>query len=122
MRRFLDRFGRFELDPVNSGIDAATLWGERVSALYDYSVRDREAFLAALAAEVAGDQGGFATFGAARVVWEMLGKDALDTPSAWPLIEAGIAFKQARGLSSLHLTGYEQEHLQRRARLRPPPE
>ncbi|MFD0580717.1 hypothetical protein [Dactylosporangium darangshiense] len=50
---------------------------------------------------------------------------ALDMPAAWPLIDAGISFKSARGLPMESLSGYELQRLGRRVqdrelrRLRP---
>ena len=113
MLRWLEIFGRHSLDPQHSGIDGSDLWS-RLAPLHEYSSRDREGFLAELAAVVAGDQGGFATFGAARVVWEMFGGEALNIPAALPLIDAGIAFKRSRGLPDLMLTGYESQRLAQR--------
>ncbi|GAA4256182.1 hypothetical protein GCM10022255_068020 [Dactylosporangium darangshiense] len=69
--------------------------------------------------------GGFATYGATRLVWEMYSDRALDMPAAWPLIDAGISFKSARGLPMESLSGYELQRLGRRVqdrelrRLRP---
>ncbi|MET8195516.1 hypothetical protein ABZU22_17035 [Micromonospora sp. NPDC005222] len=111
MVRWLDLFGRYSFDVHGSGIDDSSMW-ERVGSLYRYATSDREGFLAALGDLVADDQGGFATFGAARLVWEMFSGDALTMPAALPLIDAGIAFQAARGLPVALLTGYEQQRLQ----------
>ncbi|MDG4772208.1 hypothetical protein [Solwaraspora sp. WMMD792] len=103
-------FGRYSLDAQHSGIDGGDLW-RRVGGLYGHATGDREGFLAGLQAVVADDRGGFATFGAARLVWEMYGSDALRIPLALPLIDAGIEFKRSRGLSSAMLTGFEMERI-----------
>jgi|KBSSwiStaDraftv2_1062776.scaffolds.fasta_scaffold651322_2 hypothetical protein len=116
MVRWLEIFGRHSLDPQRSGIDGGDLWS-RLAPLHEYCGSDREGFLAELAAVVAGDRGGFATFGAARVVWEMFSGEALNIPAALPLIDAGIEFKLARGLPDLMLTGYESQRI---AQLRRP--
>jgi hypothetical protein len=44
----------------------------------------------------------------------MYGGDCLRIPAALPLIDAGIDFKFARGLSGFHLTGYERQRLGQR--------
>ncbi len=110
MPHWLEIFGRYSLDYHRSGIDNDGMW-QRVGPLYEYSSSDPEGFLAELKAVVAGDQGGFATFGAARLVWELFGGDSLRTASALPLIDAGIQFIRARGVSGLMLTGYEKQRL-----------
>ncbi|WP_326552585.1 hypothetical protein [Micromonospora sp. NBC_01813] len=107
MLRWLDVVGRSWLDPQRGGIDDWSRFGQ----LYDYATRDREGFLAELQALVAGARGGFATLGAARVVWELYDGDALRIPSAWSLIDAGIEFKRSRGLPAIMLTGYESQRL-----------
>lgn len=110
MLRWLEVFGRYSFDVHNSGIDGDAMWN-RLGPLHKYATSDREGFLTALRDVVAGDQGGFATFGAARLVWEMYSGDALGIPAALPLIDAGIEFKISRGLPSLRFTGYEMQRL-----------
>jgi hypothetical protein len=64
---------------------------------------------------VRGDQGGFATFGAASLTWELFGDKALRLPAALPLIDAGIQFKLARGLPpAMTLTGHELQRFSQR--------
>jgi hypothetical protein len=116
MPQRLERFGRFSLDPRSSGIDAGTIWSQCVGPFAAGAKADPDGFLAGLQAAVADRRGGFATFGAARLVWEMYGADALTTPATWPLIDAGIDFIAERGLPTASLTGYEMQRLtQRRA-------
>lgn len=110
MVQWLGIFGRNKLDP-HSGIDGADLWS-RVASLHAFASEDQEGFLSALRAVVEGDRGGFATLGAAHLVWELFGGRALDIPAALPLIDAGIDFKLARGLPTAALTGYEMKRLQ----------
>ncbi|WP_433350317.1 hypothetical protein [Micromonospora sp. CA-111912] len=110
MFRWLEIFGRYSFDVYGSGIDGGDTWN-RLGPLHDYAARDREGFLTGLRALVAGDQGGFATFGAARLVWELYGGDVLRIPAALPLIDAGIEFKRSRGLPTASLTVYETERL-----------
>ena len=108
--RWLETFGRYSFDMQHSGIDGGDMWN-RLGPLHEYATSDREGFLAELRAVVAGDQGGFATFGASRVVWEMYSGEALKIPAALPLIDAGIDFKLSRGLPTAMLTGYEMQRL-----------
>ncbi|MFG1917502.1 hypothetical protein [Micromonospora sp. NPDC048898] len=107
---WLEVFGRYEFDAHGSGIDGGPLW-QRVAQLHGYATSDREGFLAELQALVATDQGGFATFGAARLAWEMYGSDVLGIPAALPLIDGGIEFKRSRGLPTAMLTGYELQRV-----------
>jgi hypothetical protein len=108
MVRWLELFGRYSFDVQHSGIDGDDMW-RRFGPLHEYATSDRDGFLAELHGVVAGDQGGFATFGAARLVWEMYSGDCLHIPAALSLIDAGIEFKLARGLPTFMLTGYEME-------------
>ena len=110
MLRWLETFGRYSLDAHHSGIHDNDMWS-RLGPLHQYATSDRESFLAELQTVVAGDQGGFATFGAARLVWEMYSGECLRIPAALPLIDAGIEFKRSRGLPTMMLTGYEMERL-----------
>lgn len=107
----LDRFGRFQLDYFHSGIDSSDLYRDCVVPFLEDARSDQEAFLTDLRALTADDPGGFATYGAARLVWELLDSKCIEIPAALPLIDAGIDFKRARGLPSASLTGYEVNRL-----------
>lgn len=110
MRQRLEVFGRHQLDPIGSGVKT-DVYTSCVVPFVDYinaSGAEQEHFLRELRAAVAADQGGFATYGAARLTWELFGEKALQLPAALPLIDAGIEFKLARGLPpAMTLTGYE---------------
>ena len=112
--RRLERFGRYALDPSASGLDRDDVWAACVAPFRPDASADLDGFLNDLRAVVAADGGGFATFGAARLVWELCGPDALTTPAAWPLIDAGIDFVVARGLPAAYLTGFEMRRLRQR--------
>lgn len=109
MLQRLEQFGRHQFSPY-SGV-TSDVFTRCVVPFVDYvnaDEADQEAFLRDLRAVVAGDQGGFATYGAASLTWELFGEKSLRLPAALPLIDAGIAFKLARGLPpALILTGYE---------------
>jgi hypothetical protein len=96
MPQRLELLGRYSLDPFTSGgIDASEI-GDCVAPFLQDALADPDGFLTNLHTLIAADRGGFATFGAARLVWELYGDQALRTPAAWPLIDAGIDFKRAR--------------------------
>ena len=111
MRQRLELLGRFTLDPMGSGIKS-DIYTTCVVPFVEYIKAGRaeqEAFLRDLHALVATDGGGFATYGAAGLMWELFGEKALEMPAALPLIDAGIEFKLARGLPpAAILTGYEK--------------
>lgn len=105
MLRRMETFGRYEWEPHSSDLGA----GEVRSSVAPFRTdarTDPDGFLADLRTAVAGDLNGFATFGAASLVWELYGAEAVRTPAAWPLIDAGIDFKLVRGLPC-GLTGHE---------------
>lgn len=110
MLQRLEQFGRYQLDPHGSGL-TADVFTSCVVPFVDYLQVDeaeQEGFLRDLYAVITGDQGGFATYGAASLTWELFGDKALRLPAALPLIDAGIQFKLARGLPpATILTGYE---------------
>jgi len=114
MLQLLDLFGRSELSVHTSGIDTSDFIQRVMVAYYEYSQSDPDGFLADLRAVVAGDEGGFATYGAARLVWEYYGEESLRMPAAAPLVDAGIDFKVARNLPGMMFAPYEQWRLDER--------
>ena len=119
MIRWLDRFGRYSLDPVHADSDQLKQ-EEMLPYCYDHATADPDRFLTELQAVVAHDEGGFATYGAARLVFEMFGGRMLKMPAALPLVDAGIDFQLARGETPAMLSGYELERFgQIRHRYRP---
>lgn len=110
MTAWLETFGRHRLDSSSVRIDSDDLW-RPIARLYEEIKADRDGVLTDLAAFVAGDRSGFVTLGAAGVVWEILGEQALRVPAALPLIDAGIAVKRDRHLPGLAFTGYEWERM-----------
>lgn len=114
MLQLLELFGRAELDIANSGLDTRDFIRRVLVAYYEDSQSDQDGFLADLRAVVAGEQGGFATYGAARLVWEYYSEQSLRIPGAVLLIDAGIDFKIARSLPGAMFTPYEQRRLAER--------
>lgn len=108
MRQRLDLLGRFGLDPMGSGIDAAMIWERCTQPFVDDARDDRDGFLADLRALVAGDNGGFAALGASCLCFDLVDRTCR-TPDTLAIIDGGIAVKRARGLPSAALTGYEWE-------------
>jgi hypothetical protein len=107
MLEWLDTYGRYRLDQWNSGIDGGAVWA-RLAPLLEEARRDPEAFLTDLEDVVAGARSGFATLGAGGVAWEALNhEDPFSFPAGGRLIDAGIAFKVARGLPPEAFAGYE---------------
>jgi hypothetical protein len=96
----LERFGRLEANPQGSGVN----YDEVVQRLFVPYVQqantDPHGFFADLRAVVANEGGGYATFGAARLVWELLTGEVRDNPPApaLALVKAGIEFKRTHGL------------------------
>lgn len=110
----MDLLGRFELDPLGSGIDSMRISETCIIPFFEDAKADPEGFLTDLFALIGQDRAGFPTYGAARLVWEIFGSKCRTMPAALPLIDAGIDFKRARGLPTAMLTGYEMERLLQR--------
>jgi hypothetical protein len=108
MVRWLDRFGRYTLDPASADMDSSRM-AELMPLFLEYAQGDRERFLAELRDVVAGDEGGFATYGAARLVFDMFDAEMLTIPSALPLVDGGIRFLLARGVEPAMMNYYEME-------------
>jgi hypothetical protein len=110
IRQRLELFGRYQFDPMGSGVKS-DVFTTCVIPFLEYiqaSQAEQESFLRDLYDVVVDDRGGFATYGAASLTWELFGEDALRLAAAQPLIDAGIAFKLARGFPPAYiLTGYE---------------
>ncbi|BCJ76142.1 hypothetical protein CS0771_56860 [Catellatospora sp. IY07-71] len=116
MIRRLELLGRFSLDSQSAGIDSGDVWSTCVAPFMQELSAEPTAFLTDLRALIRDDQGGWATLGAAHLVWEVRGGDAVHLPAALPFLDGGIDFKLSRGLPTASLTGYEMQRLvQRRA-------
>jgi hypothetical protein len=102
----LELLGRFEMDPMGSDVDGGVIYPECVAPFYEAAQADPYGFVAQLHEVVAADLGGFATYGASRLVFELLGLDFRSDESL-ALLDRAIAFKRERGLPSARLTGYE---------------
>ena len=103
----LEQFGRYEMDPWSSGLDGGDLAQRCIIPFLKDAADDPEGFTADLHDVVADDRGGFATYGASRLVFELLSD--YRTPGALALLDAAITFKRTVGMSSAHLNGFESE-------------
>lgn len=99
----MERFGRFEHDPVGSDIDAARVWEELQQPFLEFAQTDPVRFARALADAVL-PAGGFALFGAARTVWNLVGSDH-SSPAYDTVRMAALEFFQANGVPSNRLSG-----------------
>ncbi|WP_433528374.1 hypothetical protein ACQPYA_18675 [Micromonospora sp. CA-263727] len=106
--RTLELFGRFEANPQGSGVDYDEVVHKLFIPYVEQANADPDGFFTDLRAVVANDAGGYATFGAARLVWELLTGDMKKNPPApaLTLVKAGVEFKRAHGLG---LTMWEMD-------------
>jgi hypothetical protein len=111
MAERLEQFGRYEMDVWSSGLDGGDLAQRCIIPFLEDAADDPEGFTADLRDVVKDDRGGFATYGASRLVRELLSE--YRTPGALALLDAAITFKRTMGLPSSHLNGYEAERWRR---------
>ncbi|CAM5571671.1 MULTISPECIES: hypothetical protein [Streptomyces] len=108
----MERFGRFEFDPAGTDIDASDVWGELQAPFLPFAQSDPEGFARALAKAVL-PAGGFALFGAARTVWNLVGSD-FSSPAHDAVRMAALEFFRANGVPSDRLPSddlrFWQEH------------
>ncbi|MEU5094708.1 hypothetical protein [Streptomyces sp. NPDC020996] len=98
----MERFGRFEFDPVGTDIDASDVWGELQAPFLPFAQSDPHGFARALADAVL-PAGGFALFGAARTVWNLVGSD-FSSPAYGAVRMAALEFFRANGVPSNRLS------------------
>ncbi|MEV8544185.1 hypothetical protein [Streptomyces sp. NPDC051572] len=98
----MERFGRFEFDPVGTDIDASDVWGELQAPYLPFAQSDPQDFARALADAVL-PAGGFALFGAARTVWNLVGSD-FTSPAYDTVRMAALEFFRAHGVPSNRLS------------------
>jgi hypothetical protein len=114
MRKLLDEFGRYYFNMGTSGISLSRTWQNLMYPLLQDAQTNRDGFLTDLQTVIADDNGGFATYGASRLVWDMFGSSCWNIPAALELIDGGIDFKLARNLPPGRFTGYEWRRLSER--------
>ncbi|WP_410571291.1 hypothetical protein [Amycolatopsis sp. cmx-4-61] len=104
--RRLELLGRFEFDVRGSGIASADIFPTCIQPFLGFARQDLAGFAAELRAAVAGDDTGFATYGASCLIFELAGTDVRN-PDALALLDAAIEVKRARHLPQIMLKGYE---------------
>ncbi|MEU0878455.1 hypothetical protein ABZ345_07665 [Lentzea sp. NPDC005914] len=104
----LAMLGRFELDVFGSGEDSTEIFPYCIQPFWPDAQEDPAGFVADLLEFIQGDDTGFATYGASRLVRELIGDEAvLKSPDSLALLDAGIEFKRMRNLPTAMLTGHE---------------
>ncbi|MFC4506949.1 MULTISPECIES: hypothetical protein [Streptomyces] len=98
----MEKFGRFEFDPVGSDIDASDVWAELQAPFLEFAQSDPEGFARALANAVL-PAGGFALFGAARTVWNLAGSD-FTSPAYAAVRMAALEFFRVNGVPNNRLS------------------
>ncbi|MET9223364.1 hypothetical protein ACIOC1_05935 [Streptomyces sp. NPDC088197] len=103
----MERFGRFEFDATGIEFGADLVWSELQAPFLEFAQSDSDRFTTQLAAAVI-PAGGFALFGAARTVWNLLGPDF-----AHPCYDAlrmdALEFFRARGVPGNRLSAGDRE-------------
>ncbi|WP_333762374.1 hypothetical protein [Streptomyces sp. IBSBF 2390] len=98
----MERFGRFEFDPVGTDIDASDVWGELQAPFLPFAQSDPDGFARSLSDAVL-PAGGFALFGAARTMWNLVGSD-FSSPAYDAVRMAALEFFRANGVPSNRLS------------------
>lgn len=104
----MHRFGRHEIDPMNSPREPGSVWRDLVQPLHPAAQADPAAFVTALAERVL-PVGGWAVYGAMRTVTELLPSD-FRHPARDALFDAALSFLRTRGVPPNMLNGYEWRH------------
>ena len=104
--RMMERFGRFEFDPQESSEDDARDIGSLEPELYPFASADPDGFLVALAEAVL-PVGGWAAYGAERIIRSLLGPSVSQHPSYNAIMSASLAFLRTNGVPPMRLNDYE---------------
>lgn len=98
-------FGRFSFDPTGSDVDAGELWSRIAAPRHPVAVADPERFCRDLADQVL-PVGGWAVYGAQRLVVELLGGE-YGGDDYLRMQDAALAWLHGQGVGAAHLTGWE---------------
>lgn len=98
----MEQFGRFEFDPAGSELDGTVVWEVLQAPFLEFAQSEPDRFAAALAEAVL-PAGGFALYGAARTVWNLLGSD-FRHPAYDTVRLAALEFFRAAGVPKNRLT------------------
>lgn len=106
------RYGRHEWDPQGSEMSIGEL-GDLMAGLYPIASAAPERFLGDLAAAVL-PVGGWAVYGASRLIWELLsvsrGSFLSQNPSYVAIMDDAIAFLRGNGVPPMRVRGYEWDY------------
>ena len=110
----MERFGRYEIDPVRSQDNSVTIWKETQEPLVQLFLADPHALIHALAFACI-PVGGFAVYGAERTVVNFLGSDSLNPewashPERASLLDASIAFLRSNFVPPMRVPEYAWRH------------
>jgi hypothetical protein len=106
MLQRLDRLGRCKIDMIDSGVDWAEVLRNCIAPFRPQAVTDPDKFLSDLLHVIEKDAGGFATYGAASLMYE-LASESIHSETGATLVDLAIRFKRQRGLPASSFTGYE---------------
>jgi hypothetical protein len=102
----LDRLGRCKIDMMNSGIDWPEVVTNCIAAFHEQADADPDRFLSDLQHTIERDSGGFATYGAASLMYELV-PESIRSEAGVRLVDLAIKFKRQRGLPISSFNGYE---------------
>ncbi|MFJ3305055.1 hypothetical protein ACIPSA_18410 [Streptomyces sp. NPDC086549] len=106
----MEQFGRFEFDPSEVSIDASRVWSELQAPFLDFARSDPEEFAAELADAVS-SAGGFALFGAARTIWNLVGSD-FRSPAYDRVRMAALEFLRSHGVPAGRISAHDMRFWQ----------
>ena len=98
-------FGRHSFDPMGSDVDSGDIWSRIAGPRYPRASSDPDGFCADLAAAVL-PVGGWAVYGAQRLVVDLIGGE-YGGVDYLRMQDAALAWLHANGVSAAHLNGWE---------------
>jgi hypothetical protein len=108
MLQRLDRLGRCKIDIINCGIDWNEVIKNCIAPFYEQAIHDPDKFISELMLLTDADSGGFATYGASSLMFELV-PDSAKTGVGLALLDRAIEFKIRRGLPPVAMTGHEMQ-------------
>jgi hypothetical protein len=104
----MERYGRFEFDPMNSREEGGAIWTQTQEPLVPWATEDPGTFVTELARAVL-PAGGWAAYGAVRTVRSLLGP-SFDHPAVTSLLDASVEFLRNNGVPPMRVPGPEWKH------------
>lgn len=101
-------FGRYEVNPEGSG-EQGEEQGRLMIDLYPFASAEPERFMADLADAVL-PVGGWAVYGASRVIWELVDPPDKQHPAYKAIMDGAIAFLRSNGVPPMRVRGYEWQY------------